>query len=54
MQKPIELVVKGKTLRGMYHYPDGEGIYPTVILFHGFTGDKLEPHRSLLKDLPGA
>lgn len=49
MQKPIELVVKGKTLRGMYHYPDGEGIYPTVILFHGFTGNKLEPHRIFLK-----
>ena len=49
MQKPIELVVKGKTLRGMYHYPDDEGIYPTVILFHGFTGDKLEPHRIFLK-----
>ncbi len=49
MQKQIELVVKGKTLRGMYHYPDQEGIYPTVILFHGFTGDKLEPHRIFLK-----
>lgn len=49
MQKPIELVVKGKTLRGMYHCPDGEGIYPTVILFHGFTGDKLGPHRIFLK-----
>ena len=33
----------------MYHCPDGEGIYPTVILFHGFTGDKLEPHRIFLK-----
>lgn len=49
MQKHIELVVKGKTLRGMYHYPDQEGIYPTVILFHGFTGNKLEPHRIFLK-----
>jgi pimeloyl-ACP methyl ester carboxylesterase len=49
MQKHIELVVKGKTLRGMYHYPDEEGIYPTVILFHGFTGNKLEPHRIFLK-----
>jgi hypothetical protein len=49
MQKAIELVVKGKTLRGMYHYPDLQGKYPTVILFHGFTGNKLEPHRIFLK-----
>jgi len=49
MQKAIELTVKGKTLRGMYHRPDQEGKYPTVILFHGFTGDKLEPHRIFLK-----
>lgn len=49
MQKAIELAVKGKTLRGMCHCPDQEGKYPTVILFHGFTGDKLEPHRIFLK-----
>ncbi|HEY8392754.1 MAG TPA: alpha/beta fold hydrolase [Capillibacterium sp.] len=49
MQKPIELLVKGKTLRGMYHCPDQEGIYPTVILFHGFTGHKLGPHCIFLK-----
>lgn len=49
MQKAIELVVNGKTLRGMYHRPDRAGKYPTVILFHGFTGDKLEPHRIFLK-----
>lgn len=49
MQKAIELVVNGKTLRGMYHRPDQEGKYPTVILFHGFTGDKLDPHRIFVK-----
>ena len=49
MQKAIELTVKGKMLRGMYHCPSKEGKYPTVILFHGFTGNKLEPHRIFLK-----
>lgn len=49
MQETVELIVKGKTLRGMYHRPEREGKFPTVILFHGFTGDKLEPHRIFLK-----
>ncbi len=49
MQKAVELIVNGKTLRGMYHRPPEEGKFPTVILFHGFTGNKLEPHRIFLK-----
>src|SRR5690554_81287 len=49
MQQAVELVVDGKTLRGMYHRPAGEGPYPTVLLFHGFGGNKLEPHRIFLK-----
>ncbi|HBG15734.1 MAG TPA: alpha/beta hydrolase [Firmicutes bacterium] len=49
MQTAIELRVKDKTLRGMYHRPGEEGKYPTVVLFHGFTGNKLEPHRIFLK-----
>lgn len=49
MQQAVELVVNGKTLRGMYHQPAGEGPFPTVLLFHGFGGNKLEPHRIFLK-----
>lgn len=49
MQQAVELVVDGKTLRGMYHLPAGEGSFPTVLLFHGFGGTKLEPHRIFLK-----
>lgn len=49
MQQAVEFVVDGKTLRGMYHRPAGEGSYPTVLLFHGFGGTKLEPHRIFLK-----
>lgn len=49
MQKAIEIKHQGKTLRGMEHVPDeGEG-FPAVILFHGFTGNRLEPHRMFLK-----
>ena len=49
MQQAVELVVDGKTLRGMYHLPAGEGSFPTVLLFHVFGGTKLEPHRIFLK-----
>lgn len=51
MQKAITLVHRGMTLRGMEHIPprkEGEKV-PAVILFHGFTGTKLEPHRLFLK-----
>lgn len=49
MQKAVELMVNKKTLRGMYHRPPEGEKFPTVLLFHGFTGDKLEPHRIFLK-----
>jgi pimeloyl-ACP methyl ester carboxylesterase len=51
MQKAITLTYNGKTLRGMEHIPDGAGDakLPAVILYHGFTGHKLEPHRFFLK-----
>ena len=48
MQKSIEVEHKGQMLRGMQHIPEGSNL-PAVILFHGFTGTKLEPHRFFLK-----
>lgn len=49
MQKAIELKVNNKILRGMYHRPEKGDGFPAVIMFHGFTGDKLGSHRSFLK-----
>ncbi|QSO48124.1 alpha/beta hydrolase [Alicyclobacillus mengziensis] len=51
MQKAIVLEHRGMTMRGMLHFPDGQSDQPVpaVILFHGFTGNKLEPHRLFLK-----
>lgn len=48
MQKAVSIIHKGLELRGMEHMPEGEKL-PAVILFHGFTGTKLEPHRLFLK-----
>jgi pimeloyl-ACP methyl ester carboxylesterase len=51
MQEAIKLEYQGKILRGMEHVPErkeGERL-PAVILYHGFTGTKLEPHRIFLK-----
>jgi hypothetical protein len=51
MQTAITLTHAGMTLRGMEHIPDipSQERFPAVILFHGFTGTKLEPHRMFLK-----
>lgn len=50
MQKAIEINHHGTILRGMEHVPAAEGKkYPAVILFHGFTGNRLASHRMFLK-----
>lgn len=49
LQQATELEVGGKILRGMFHLPEEGDIFPTVIMFHGFTGHKLEPHRMFVK-----
>lgn len=50
MQKAVEMTSQGLTLRGMLHMPDErEGNVPAVILFHGFTGNKMEPHFIFVK-----
>jgi uncharacterized protein len=49
MQKAVEVVHNDQVLRGMAHIPEGDGPFPAVILYHGFTGTKLESHRIFLK-----
>lgn len=52
LQKATTLDVSGLTLRGMEHVPDAassDTSVPAVILFHGFTGQKLEGHRFFWK-----
>ncbi|MCJ7842370.1 alpha/beta hydrolase [Lederbergia sp. NSJ-179] len=48
MQTAVTIDHNGMQLRGMEHIPEGDKL-PAVILFHGFTGNKLEPHRLFLK-----
>lgn len=50
MQKAVEILSGNLTLRGMLHIPDGiEGKVPIVCIFHGFTGNKMEPHFIFVK-----
>lgn len=51
MQRAIQMTHNGMTLRGMEHIPahSEKEKLPAAILFHGFTGNKLEPHRMFLK-----
>lgn len=50
MQKAVEIQNNGLTLRGMLHIPDGvTGKVPMVCIFHGFTGNKMEPHFIFVK-----
>lgn len=50
VQKAISLPVRGQVMRGMEHVPEHPGIpCPAVILYHGFTANKLQEHRMFLK-----
>lgn len=50
MQKSVELTYGSRTLRGMMHMPDGtHGKAPMVVMFHGFTGNKVESHFIFVK-----
>ena len=50
MQKAVELKSQGLTLRGMLHMPDSATHkVPVVVIFHGFTGNKMEPHFIFVK-----
>lgn len=50
MQKAVELQSRGLILRGMLHVPEGSASkVPMVCIFHGFTGNKMEPHFIFVK-----
>lgn len=50
MQKAVEIQSNGLTLRGMLHIPSGSSEKtPIVCIFHGFTGNKMEPHFIFVK-----
>lgn len=50
MQKAVEIQRNGMVLRGMLHTPDGfTGKVPMALIFHGFTGNKMEPHFIFVK-----
>jgi alpha/beta superfamily hydrolase len=50
MQKAVEIQSRNLTLRGMLHIPEGvSGKVPIVCIFHGFTGNKMEPHFIFVK-----
>jgi uncharacterized protein len=50
MQQAVSLLHNNKVMRGMAHIPSlDQKKAPAVILLHGFTGSKLEPHRFFLK-----
>lgn len=50
MQKAVEICSRSLTLRGMLHIPENiTGKIPVVMIFHGFTGNKMEPHFIFVK-----
>lgn len=49
MRYPITFENQGQSLFGMVHLPEEEGRFPAVVLLHGFTGTKVEPHRFFVK-----
>jgi len=50
MQRAVELNSNGLTLRGTLHVPDKMNKKnPIVCIFHGFTGNKMEPHFIFVK-----
>lgn len=42
---PVAFRSSGEQIIGMWHVPAGEGPFPAVVFFHGFTGHKVEAHR---------
>jgi len=50
MQKAVEIKSRNLTLRGMINAPDQvRGKLPTIIIYHGFGGNKMGPHFMFVK-----
>src|ERR1035441_774266 len=49
MEKQISFSVRGQKLYGMLHLPKGKGPAPALSMFHGFTGNRFEPHQLFVK-----
>jgi dipeptidyl aminopeptidase/acylaminoacyl peptidase len=45
----VTLELNAQKLRGMVHFPLGKGPFPAVALFHGFGGQRMEPHFIFVK-----
>lgn len=51
-ESAIEIVSRGQMMRGFTHRPQGFSAaqrVPAALLFHGFTGNCIEPHRLFVK-----
>ena len=46
---PVSFESNGALLRGSFHVPRGAPPFPAVIVCHGFTGTRFEPHRIFVK-----
>ncbi len=49
MEKPVSFDFHGQKMFGMLHVPDVRGKCPAVVFLHGFSGNKIEPHRLFVK-----
>lgn len=50
MERPVLIKSSGQRMVGILHVPERRrGRVPAVVLFHGFTGTKVEPHRIFVK-----
>src|SRR5271154_567915 len=49
METPVTFECRGQQIVGMLHLPEGKGKFPAVLILHGFTGTRIEPHRMFVK-----